>query len=93
MNINYIICNTFYCLGQKSTSNNTKFDIFEDEYLSQGLTSILHNTDRLQMSKMGERGGMGVTPPPQTAGGVTWSQPHSIHRNVETILAVETMLD
>ena len=30
--------------GQKSTFNNTKFDIFEDRYLSQDLTSILHNT-------------------------------------------------
>ena len=37
----------FYCQGQKSTFINTKFDIFEDKYLSQDLTSILHNIDRL----------------------------------------------
>ena len=29
--------------AKESTFNNTKCDIFEDRYLSQDLTSILHN--------------------------------------------------
>ena len=46
------------CQGQKSTFNNTKCDIIEDRYLSQDLTSILHNTP-LDVS-CGREGGWGL---------------------------------
>ena len=52
-----LICNAFYRQGQKSTFNNTEFNIYEDKYLSQDLTSILHNT--LDVSGGRRRGGGG----------------------------------
>ena len=66
-----LICNAFYRQGKKSTFNNTEVNIYEDKYLSQDLTSILHNTLE---SGVGERRGGGVvTPPRQTVGG--WREP------------------
>ena len=63
-----LICNAFYRQSKKSTLNNTKFNRYEDKYLIQDLTSILHNT--LDVSGGRETGGGGVvTPPRQTAGG------------------------
>ena len=61
----------------------------EDRYLSQDLTSILHNT----RCQLWERGWVGATPPPQTAGHV--NQPLWCHlvtatqqtRDIDTILA------
>ena len=79
-----LICNAFYRQGQKSTFNSTEFNIYEDKYLSQDLTSILHNTLE---SAVGERRGGGgvVTPPRQTVGGrrepaSLLSPGHSEHR-------------
>ena len=52
-----LICNAFYRQGYKSTFNNTKFNRYKDKYLSQDLTSILHNT--LNVSCGRETGGWG----------------------------------
>ena len=74
------ICDAFTCQGQKSTFNNTKFDIFEGRYLSQDLISLLHNTP-LDVS-CGREGGWGLPRLWATCishSGVTWSQPHSKH--------------
>ena len=35
------MCNAFYCPGQKSILNNTKFAIFGDKYLSRDLIIVI----------------------------------------------------
>ena len=42
--------------AKKPTINNAKFDIFNDKYLSQDLTSILHNTLDVSSRREGEWG-------------------------------------
>ena len=54
-----------YSQNQKSIFNNTKVDIFEDKYLSQDLSCILHNTDWLYEGQRWEKEGGVIPPPPQ----------------------------
>ena len=82
------ICIAFYHKGRKYIFNITKVYSFEDKYLSQDLSCILHNTvEGSGVEVSGGREGAVIPPPRQTCLSASLVTAPRQTQDVDTVLA------